>query len=156
MPESIFEQTFLDPADVAARLAARAPLLRKIGTARDLGNATVETIQPSTAWVVIMSEAAGDVRYEVCDVIEQLVTVRFGVILAVRDIADRTGIAAREDLKPIRIEVLKALGSWMPEGANHNCRFSRGALTSGIGRDGMMFWQDEFTTGFDRRITLEA
>lgn len=156
MPEAIFEQTFLDPAAIAARLTAKVPALRKVGTARDLANATVETVQAPTAWVVIMSEAASDVRYEVCDVIEQLVTVRFGVILAVRDIADRTGTAAREDLKQIRIEVLKALGSWMPEGANHNCRFSRGALTSGIGRDGMMFWQDEFTIGFDRRTILEA
>ena len=87
MPEAIFEQTFLDPAAIAARLTAKIPALRKVGTARDLANATVETVQAPTAWVVIMSEAAGDVRYEVCDVIEQLITVRFGVILAVRDIA---------------------------------------------------------------------
>ena len=156
MPDAIFDQTFLDPTVVAARLEARVTGLRRVGTARDMANASIETIQAPMAWVVIMAETAGEVRYQTSGMIEQLITARFGVVIAVRDIADRTGAAAREDLQPIRKAVLQALGSWMPDGANHNCRFARGALTSGIGRDGMMFWQDEFTVGFDRRISTEA
>ncbi|MDO5648862.1 hypothetical protein [Paracoccus sp. (in: a-proteobacteria)] len=151
-----FSQSFLDPADVAARLATKAPVFTRIGTARDLGNASIETIRAPMAWVIIMSEAAGDVRYEICDVIEQLISVRFGVVLAVRDIGDRTGTVAREALRPLRERVLGALCTWQPIGSNHACRFSRGALASGIGRDGMMLWQDEFTVTFDRRFVMET
>lgn len=156
MAEVIFAQSFLDPQDVVARLLEHGPAFTRVGTARDLGNARVETLRPPMAWVIMMSENGGEIRYQISDMIEQLVTARFGIILAVRDIGDRTGEAAREALKPLREGVHGVICNWKPLGSNHACRFSRGALTSSIGADGMMFWQDEFTVSFDRRIILEA
>lgn len=153
---SDLSSSFFDAGDAITRLKARVPDLVQVGGARDLGNATHETVRAPMAWVVVMSETAGPVRYESCGFIEVEVTARFGVILAVRDIADRTGTAARTALRPLRVAVQGAMCSWQPVGSNHACRFARGALTSGIGRDGMMFWQDEFTVGFDRRIIVEA
>ncbi|KGJ23274.1 hypothetical protein [Paracoccus sanguinis] len=146
---------WLDPADVVARLRADVPDLVEVGTARDLGAARIETILPPSAWVVVLGETAGEVRYEVCELFEQVVTVRFAVVLGVRDIGDRTGSLATSDLLPIRKEVHRALTAWKPQDANHGCRFARGALSGAIGADGTLFWQDEFTVAFDRRTQLE-
>lgn len=147
---------WLDPADVAHRLRVSVPDLVEVGTARDLATARIETILPPSAWVVILAETAGEVRYEVCDLFEQVVTVRFAVVLGVRDIGDRTGAQAGTDLLPIRKSVHRALTAWKPQDANHGCRFSRGALSGAVAQDGTLFWQDEFTVAFDRRTQLET
>lgn len=147
---------WLDPHDVAARLRESVPELVEVGLARDLATARIETILPPSAWVVILSETAGEVRYEVCDFFEQVVTVRFAVVLGVRDIGDRTGTQAATDLLPIRKAVHRALAAWKPVDANHGCRFARGALSGSPGSDGTLFWQDEFTVAFDRRTQLET
>ncbi|TRD18345.1 phage tail terminator protein [Palleronia caenipelagi] len=147
---------FLDPQEVADRIRARVPALIFVGGAKDLGNATAETLRAPSAWVIVMAETADPPRYEICDLVEQPVTIRFGVVLAVRDIADRTGEAAREALGPVREALHRALTGWQPLGSGRSCLFDRGSLASGIGQDGMMFWQDEFLASFDRRITLEG
>lgn len=74
--------------------------------------------------------------------------------MAVRDIADRTGARAGTDLKPLREAVMLGLGRFIPDGADQAFRFSRGQLISGIDAQGGLFWQDEFTLRFDRRIPL--
>lgn len=153
---SEFLDSFLDAALISARLRDEVPGFVLVGTARDFANAQAETLRAPSAWVIILAETASEPRYAVAELLDQVVTVRFGVVMAVRDIADRTGAAAREALRPIREQVHRAICSWQPVGSNHACRFSRGALTSGIGKDGMMFWQDEFTVSFDRRIHLET
>lgn len=147
---------WFDPHAAVARLSAQVPEFILVGTARDLGAAQIETVRTPTAWIVVLAETAGEVRYEFGSFIEQLVTVRFAVILAVRDLGDRTGARAGADLQPIRQSVHRALSSWKPLDANHACRFARGSLVSGVGRDGTLFWQDEFTVTFDRRTTPET
>lgn len=147
---------WLDPAQVANRLRAGVPELVEVGAARDLASARIETILPPSAWVVVLSETAGEVRHEVCDLFEQVVTVRFAVVLGVRDIGDRTGAIAATDLLPIRKSVHRCLTAWKPQDANHGCRFSRGALSGAAAADGTLFWQDEFTVAFDRRTQLET
>lgn len=147
---------WFDPQDAVDRLDAEVSGFALIGTARDLGAAQIETIRTPSAWIVVLSETAGEVRYEFGDFIEQLVTVRFAVILAVRDLGDRTGARAGADLHGIRKSVHRAISAWKPSDANHACRFARGSLVSGIGRDGTLFWQDEFTVSYDRRTTPEA
>lgn len=148
--------SWLNPDIIRARIEARVAELVHVGTARTLGNASAETIRTPSAWVVVSAETAGDNEFASCDVIEQVVTVRFGVIVAVRDIADRTGSRARDDLMPIRQAVHAAICTWAPPDAHTACRFLRGQLTSSIGRDGLMLWQDDFSVAFDRRTVLET
>lgn len=144
----------LDVLPVADHLRASVPLLVSVGLARDLGAVRSNTLRFPSAWVILLGETAGEARYASGDVIEQAVTARIAVVLAVRDIADRTGAAASEDLKAVREAVLLTLCRHVPPGADQAFRFARGALQSGIAADGALFWQDDFTLRFDRRIQI--
>lgn len=131
-----------------------SPAFASVGLARDLATVRRENIRWPSAWVVQLAETADQNRYQNDDMIEQPVTVRIAVIMAVRDIADRTGTRAATDLQPLREAVLLSLGRFVPTGADQAFRFSRGQLVSGVDAQGGMFWQDEFTLRFDRRIPL--
>ncbi|WP_313352643.1 hypothetical protein [Paracoccus sp. (in: a-proteobacteria)] len=144
----------LDPIAVANFLRAAVPAFVSVGLARDLATARRETIRWPSAWIVLLAETAGDNRYASDDMIEQPVTARIAVIMAVRDIADRAGRQASTDLQPLREAVMLSLGRFIPESADQSFRFSRGQRLSGVDAKGGMFWQDEFTLRFDRRIPL--
>lgn len=144
----------LDPATVADRLRSTVSQFASVGLARDLGAVKLNTIRFPTAWVILLGEQAGETRYQYEDLIDQVVTARVGVVMAVRDIADRTGTRAGQDLRAIREAVLLSLCRFIPEPGGNAFRFQKGALQSGIGGEGQLFWQDDFTLRFDRRITL--
>lgn len=144
----------IDTSAIALHLAASVPQFVGVEQARDLASASATTIRWPSAWIVLLAETAGDARYYGEDAVEQVVTARIGVILAVRDIADRTGARAGEDLRGIREAVLLTLGRHVPEGADQAFRFARGQLLSGVDSRGGLFWQDEFTLRFDRRIQI--
>lgn len=144
----------LDTIAVAEHLAAAMPQFVRVDQARDLATATRETIRFPSAWIVLLAETATEARYASDDAIEQAVTARIGVIMAVRDLADRTGARASEDLGAIRQGVLLTLGRHVPPGADQAFRFARGQLLSGVDSRGGLFWQDEFTLRFDRRIQI--
>lgn len=142
----------LDTVALAEFLATAVPEFVDVGVARDLGGVRANLIRYPSAWVIQLAETAGENRYASDDMIEQPVTGRIAVIMAVRDIADRSGARAATDLRPLREAVMQALGRHMPDDADQTFRFSRGQLQSGIDAKGGMFWQDEFTLRFDRRI----
>lgn len=144
----------LDPDLVRTRIAADVPAFVSVGLAADLGRITRETLRWPSAWVILLGETAGENHFESCDMIEQAITARVGVIMAVRDIADRRGAQAGTALRPLREAVLLSLGRFMPEDCTTAFRFVRGQLQSGIGTDGGLFWQDEFNLRFDRRIQI--
>ena len=144
----------LDILAIADFLRGAVPAFAAVSLARDLNTVKRETIRWPSAWIVQLAEVAGDNRYASDDMIEQPITARIGVIMAVRDIADRTGARAGTDLKPLREAVMLGLGRFIPDGADQAFRFSRGQLISGIDAMGGLFWQDEFTLRFDRRIPL--
>lgn len=144
----------LDVQGVADHLGQSVPEFVSVGLIRDLGAVRRETIRWPSAWVIQLAETAGENRYQSDDEIEQPVTARIAIIMAVRDIADRTGTRARSDLKSLREAVLLCLGRHIPPGADQAFRFSRGQLQSGVDQQGGLFWQDEFTLRFDRRIPI--
>lgn len=144
----------LDPALVATRLHTTVPAFLSVGLARELGAVQAATLRTPSAWVILLAEQADENLYASDDVIEQAVTARIGVVMAVRDIADRTGARAGADLRAIREAVLLSLGRFIPPGADQAFRFSRGSLQSGIDAQGTLFWQDDFTLRFDRRIQI--
>ena len=144
----------VDIIAVADHLRDAVPAFASVALARDLSTVKRETIRWPSAWIVQLAETAGENRYASDDMIEQPVTGRIGVIMAVRDIADRTGAQAGTDLKPLRAAVMLALGRFIPDEADQAFRFSRGQLISGVDAQGGLFWQDEYTLRFDRRIPL--
>jgi|APEBP8051073178_1049388.scaffolds.fasta_scaffold05349_4 hypothetical protein len=144
----------LDPALVRDRLRSTVSAFVMVGVARDWGAVKANTIRWPSAWVLLLGEQAGENRYDSCDFIEQTVTARVAVIMAVRDIADRTGAHAGQDLQSLREAALLSLCRFIPEPGGQAFRFLKGALQSGIDSQGGLFWQDEFTLRFDRRIQI--
>lgn len=144
----------LDPALIRDRLEATVPAFAFVGLARDFGAARANTLRWPSAWVLLLGEQAGEARYASGDVIDQAVTARIGIIMAVRDIADRTGERAATDLLPIREAVLMSLSRYIPEPGGRALRFAGGQRQSGVDGSGGTFWQDNFTLRFDRRIQI--
>lgn len=144
----------LDPSLVQARLETTVPAFINVGLAADLGRVSARTLRYPSAFVILLGEQAGENRYFSENLIEQAVTARIGVVMAVRDIADTTGAAAGTRLAPIREDVLLSLGRFIPEAGGNAFRFARGQLQSGIDAHGGLFWQDDFTLRFDRRIQI--
>ena len=50
--------------------------------------------------------------------------------------------------------MLLSLCRFVPEAGGHAFRFHKGALQSGIDAKGGLFWQDDYTLRFDRRIQI--
>ncbi|MFE3838886.1 phage tail terminator protein [Pseudogemmobacter sonorensis] len=144
----------LDPGAIRDRLETTVSAFDHVGLARDLGTAHQQTLRWPSAWVVLLAEQAGDVRYFGTDMIEQAITARVGIIMAIRDIADRTGAQAGKSLKPIREAVLLSLCRFVPEAGGQAFRFASGQQQSGIDARGGLFWQDNYTLRFDRRIQI--
>lgn len=144
----------LDPNLVKARLESTVPAFRRVGLSADLGRVSARSLLFPSAFVILLGEQAGENRYLGEDMIEQVVTARIGVIMAVRDIADTSGAAATTSLSPLREAILLSLGRFVPEVGGNAFRFARGALQSGIDTQGGLFWQDDFTLRFDRRIQI--
>lgn len=143
----------LDPTIVKDRLAETAAF-KTVGLAADLGRVSARSLQYPSAFIILLGEHAGDNRYMSEDMVEQAVTARIGVIMAVRDIADTSGARASTNLAPLREAVLLSLCRFVPEVGGNAFRFAKGALQSGIDTHGGLFWQDDYTLRFDRRIQI--
>lgn len=144
----------LDLTAIRDRLETTVSAFEYVGLARDLATARQQTLRWPSAWVVLLAEQATGERYYGTDMIEQAITARVGIIMAIRDIADRTGAQASKSLKPVRDAVLLSLGRYVPEPDGQAFRFASGQLQSGIDAQGGLFWQDNFTLRFDRRIQI--
>ena len=144
----------LDSTLVRDRLQATIPALAFVGLAADLGRIHERALLYPSAFVVLLGEQASEARYAAPERIEQSITARVGVILAVRDIADASGAQATTALKPLRAALLQSLGTYVPDPGGQAFRFARGALQSGVDRNGGLFWQDDFTLRFDRALQI--
>lgn len=140
-------------ADIVTALSAGNDTLRAVGTARDLNEARINTLTWPSAWVVNLAETSGSNKFASCDIVDQRVIDRFGVILAVRDIADHEGRFALSEIERVRTGTIEALARFQPVNAETTCVHRQGRLISSIGKDGQMFWQDDFEVEFSRRIT---
>ena len=144
----------LDPDLVRTRITATVPVFKFVGLAADLGKVTAKSVIYPSAYVVPLGETAGENRYQMGDVIEQTIVARIAVIMAVRDLADRSGAAAATSLKPLREALMLSLGAYVPIPGEEALRFARGALQSGIDATAALFWQDDYTLRFTRRIQI--
>jgi hypothetical protein len=140
---------------IADMLRGAVPALRHAGTARNFGSIQAGAIAWPSAWVIPLSQRAGANRYAECNLVDQNVIERFGVILAIRDIAMTSGSTALSEAETIQPATVEALARYQPPGAESTCIQRQGRLVSGVSTDGQMFWQDDFEVQFSRRITGE-
>jgi len=126
------------------RLNTHVTALRQTGGAADLAAARDDLRIAPAAYVIPLRETPG--RNELGEAIWQRVTVRLGLVLAVRNVRDARGEAAAEDLEALRQSVRAALLGWAPAMGHDPLEYGGGrllALTNAI-----LWWQDDFTTAF--------
>ncbi len=133
---------------VIERLKADMPSLRKVGTAADLAAARTDAKQFPCAYVLTLSERGSSARFMTGLVAQQRIQ-RIGLVLAVRNVRDAAGAAASVDMDALRTQTDAALFGWKPNEVHDALVFESGKLLALI--DGEVWWQDEYTTGFDRR-----
>jgi hypothetical protein len=142
----------LELDSIRLHLASAGTDLVEVGTARDLAAAQELQIAYPSAWLVHLAESAGPNRYQTRDLVDQRVEAGFGVILALRDLGRAAVSPALTEAERVRRQVLQALAAFVPAGADSACVPRRGRLLSGIDKDGRLFWQDDFTVTFNRRL----
>jgi len=134
---------------IIARLKAQVSGLRKVGTAADLAGAQADTQnQFPCAFVLVLAEQGGAPRY-MSGLTAQKRTPRIAVVLAVKNVRDMIGNASGGDMELLRQQTDAALFGWMPDGDHAPLIFASGKLMGLLG--GELWWQDEYTTEFDRR-----
>jgi hypothetical protein len=139
-------------APIVARLAAKIPPsgLLKVGGAADFQRALEGVTTIPAAFVIPLAESAAENDFEM-SIVQQEVSALFGVMLAVRNISDATGSAVQDALNALRMRVRDALVNWQPDPEWDPCTFAGGQL---IGmRDQVLYWQDDFQTGYQIRKT---
>ncbi len=129
-------------AEAIARLESEAkPPLRKVEGALELAGLTGAPQAPS-AFVVPIAEDAGS--NHLVGAVSQENTERFGIVLALKAVNDRSGVKAAAELASMRAAVIDAILGWEPSADHTPCEFARGRLLNLTG--GLVWWQDEFTT----------
>jgi hypothetical protein len=133
---------------IIAHLKAQVPSLKKVGMAMDLNAAMNETKQFPCAFVMSIAETGAANRY-MTGAVAQKRTQRIAVLLAVRNVRDATGQAADTDMDALRSQTDAALFGWQANDTHSPLVFSAGKIMGLI--NGNLWWQDEYTTEFDRR-----
>lgn len=137
-------------APILAHIKSHCPALRQVGGAAEfsaLPEAGPQAVP--AAFVVPLEERAGSNQLDTG--ISQRVDVRFGVILAVRNLRDGVGAAANDDLETLRRAVKAALLGWQPTGADDVCTFGGGRVLQLNNQ--VLWWQDDFVTAYYERLT---
>lgn len=135
----------LSLAPIVAHLRGACPSFREISDAAGLARIAGRPAVYPSAFVLPLSDRAVPSRYADCSVVAQRVTAGFGVLMAARDLRPDLGTEALSELEMVRAEARVALLGWRPPGAVRSCRLSAGRLISGVGRDGGLVWQDDWT-----------
>jgi hypothetical protein len=134
---------------VIARLKAQVPALKRVGMAIDLAAAKADiSVAFPRAYVMTLGENGGTSRY-LSGAVAQKRSVRIGVVLMVKNVRDNVGTATASDMDALRQVTDSALFGWGADDAHSPLIFARGSLL-GLA-EGELWWQDEYTTEFDRR-----
>ncbi|MDF3932936.1 phage tail terminator protein [Pseudomonas citronellolis] len=117
---------------VIARLKEKVPELQSVGGAADFAAIkTVRDFRTPSAYVILAVEtpiprqsgAPGAAK-------RQMVAVKFGVVVAVRNYRDSKGQNAADDLHPVLGKVRDELIGWVPEGLTgaRDCQLVHGEV----------------------------
>lgn len=132
---------------VIARLSAQVSALKTVaGTAEFAGAETAPKQLPACYVIPLVEKASGN---DLETGVEQHVVVRFGVAIAIRNVKDARGQAGQAALKTVRDAISAALLGWEPATGYDPVLFGSGQLIK-LGNS-VLWWQDEFVTGYYRR-----
>ena len=82
-------------------------------------------------------------------VVDQQVSATFGVLFAVRNVADAIGFAGNAALYALRNAVLASLLNWVPDVRFDAVNYANGRLQSFANQT--LWWQDNYVTKFNIR-----
>ncbi len=134
----------LDAEAIIERLQAAAPGFRAFNGAAELAAALENLKLSPAAFVIPLGDQVG-ANILATESVEQQVTTRFGVVIAVQNLKDTTGRQAAKDLRQLRLAVLGALLRWTPDAAQYSpFEWAAGRLI--LLRDRVLYWQDDYRT----------
>lgn len=137
----------MTPAGIEARLAAQSmPPLRFVGKAAEIEAAMKQgrgVPASPAAYVVPISDRAARNRAATVVTVQELTTV-FGVVIAVRELADAAGGLAAETLDTVRKAVRADLVGWVPEDGDDPIEYQSGDLVALA--NGVTWWLDQYVT----------
>jgi hypothetical protein len=137
-----------NPEWIIARLKEQAPALAGVAGAAGLAQAASALKQTPSAYVLPNAERPGGSRTGTM-VVSQQNTVRFAVIMAVKNLRDARGEKAQADLLDLREEIMTALHGWQPHEDFDPLEYGGGRLLQLT--DQVLWWQDEFLTAHSIR-----
>lgn len=132
---------------VISRLDTQVAALKTVAGTVEFAVAETAAKQLPAAYVIPLTEKPSGNALETG--VEQHVVVRFGVALAVLNVKDARGQAGQAALKTLRDAVSAALLGWEPLAGYDPVLFGGGQILK-LG-NGVMWWQDEYVTGYYRR-----
>lgn len=128
---------------VVARLQAQVSALKRVAGAAEFAAAMPDVKQLPSAYVIELANRVGPSGTGTL-VVSQLNEIRFGVVLAVRNLSDTRGEAAKAALNTLRESVMTALLGWPPEPDYDPCEYGGGRLLQIDNQ--VLWWQDEYVT----------
>jgi hypothetical protein len=136
---------------VIAQLQASVPLLKLVGGAAQFQNAaeSLPKVTPAAFIIPLEENPSGSAMG---DLVIQRVAVTLGVILAVRNVTDTKGVAARQGMEALRAAVKAVLLGWQPTADYDPLERGRSGLLAF--KDMHMWWQDIYTTSYIDRSVL--
>lgn len=99
------------------------------------------------AYVLMLAESAP--KSQTITIMEQHVTVAFGVVLCIANTVTplgATGGGSQSTLQALRQAIIAKLLGWQPDSGHGPCEFKGGRLVQV--RNGVLWWQDEFFTDY--------
>ena len=121
---------------------------RKVASAANFAAARDDLKNPPAAYVLPLSDAAGANQLG-GGAILQPVREQFGVVLAVSNLRDATGVAAQAELERLRRLVIDALLGSVPGTDYDPVEYAGGNLL--MMDAAVLWWQLKFTTGYMER-----
>lgn len=122
--------------------------LKRVAGAASFAAAQVDAIVTPSAYVLPMTDTASPNRM-LSGAVEQRVSERFAVVLAITNARDPRGSAANDDLEVIRSAVMGNLLGWQPAGGYDPIEYGGGRMLALA--NFILWWQMEFTTAYYER-----
>lgn len=137
-------------APIITRITTQMPTLRQVTAAGSvpLAVAALKTY-PSACLLMPRGMAGKNTRI---NAIDHNVEDQFSVLLAVRNVADISGLAATEDMDALRPLLITALLNWVPATDYDPLEYAGHQLIHY--QDGLLLWADHFATRHHVRSVL--
>lgn len=143
----------IDLQPIKARLIDQVQALKKVAGAGALDAAMKNGVTAvPVAFLLPGSEQPTNDSEGFMNAVEQEVVTVFSVAVAVQSLADATGEAALDELRPMRLAIFKALIGWTYD-EEFEPFIHAGGQIIGFG-NGVLFWQDDFATSYQLQKTF--